>query len=113
MFYFKWPFGVPFAEERTLSVIYNSVRYDDNTNVVTFHLREKDWNELKSNSKMWISSNDMIPVIERETISLGDENYVSVRRVDPVQTFGLFSVQIFTAGETTKDSCGILEVSLG
>ena len=62
---------------------------------------------------MWISSSDKIPVIERETIILGDENVVSVCRVDPVQKFGLFSVQTFTQVESTKDSCEILEVSLG
>lgn len=110
---FKWCFGLPFPEERTFSVIYNSLRYDDNTSVVTFHLREKDWNELKSHSRMWISSSDMIPVIERETIFLGDENVVGVGRVDPVQKIGLFSVQTFTEVESTKGSCEILEVSLG
>ena len=110
---FKWCFGLPLTEERTFSVIYNSLRYDDNTNVVTFHLREKDWNELKSHSRMWISSSDMIPTIERETIFLGDESVVSVGRVDPVQEFGLFSVQTFTEVESTEDSCEILEVSLG
>lgn len=62
---------------------------------------------------MWISSSDMIPVIERETIFLGDENVLSVGQVNPVQEFGLFSVQTFTEVGSTKDSCEILEVSLG
>ena len=68
------------------SVIYNSLRYDDNTQVVTFHLREEDWNELHCSSKIWISSRELIKVITCEPVSLADETVQSVQRADPVET---------------------------
>ena len=102
--------------EPTVSVIYNSLRYDDNTHIVTFHLREKDWDDLKSTSRMWISStNDdllkFVQVINREPVPLGDEFVKSVRVVDPLETFGLFSVQSFTVTES-GENCHVLKVSL-
>ena len=97
--------------EPICSVIYNSLRYDDSADIVTFHLREKDWNNLKSRSWMWISSRDLIQVIQREPIFLGrDENVKGIERVDPVEKFGLPSVQTFTVAESTKE-CQILKVS--
>lgn len=101
--------GVPV--EPTISVIYNSLRYDDNAHIVTFHLREKDWDELKSTSRMWISSNDLIEVINREPVTLGDEIVESVQLVDPLEKFGLFSVQTFTVTES-NENCQVLKVSL-
>lgn len=97
----------------TISVIYNSLRYDDNTHIVTFHLREKDWDELKSTSQMWISSTDdgLFQVINREPVPLGDEIVKSVQVVDPLETFGLFSVQTFAVTESSKN-CQVLKVSL-
>ena len=109
---FKWFSGLPFPVEPTFPVIYNSLRYDDTAHVVTFHLREKDWNELKSSSWMWIASSDLIPVIKREPVFLGDETVKSIGRVNPVEKFGLFSVQTFTVAET-NENCQILKVSLG
>ena len=103
--------------EPTISVIYNSLRYDDNTHIVTFHLREKDWDELKSTSRMWISSADadllnifQVQVINREPVPLGDEIVKSVQVVDPLKTFGLFSVQAFTVSESSEN-CHVLKVS--
>ena len=97
--------------EWTFSSIYNSLRYDDDANIVTFHLREKDWDELKSNSWMWISSSDMNPVINRDLVFLGEETVESVRRVDPVEKFGLYSVQNFTITEVDAN-CQIVKVSV-
>ena len=91
------------------SVIHNSLRYDDNTQVVTFHLREEDWNELYCSSKMWISSRELIEVIICEPVSLGDETVKSVQRVDPVETFGLFARQTFTVVES-NEKCQALKV---
>ncbi|XP_020612511.1 uncharacterized protein LOC110050878 [Orbicella faveolata] len=108
--------GVPV--EPTISVIYNNLRYDDNTHIVTFHLREKDWDELKSTSRMWISStaddllilfNNLLQVINREPVPLGDEIVKSVQVVDPLETFGLFSVQNFTVNESSEN-CQVLKV---
>ena len=93
------------------TVIHNSLRYDDITNVVTFHLCEEDWNELRCSSTMWISSSDIITVINREPVSLGDETVRSVERVDPVETFGLFSVQTFTVMES-NENCQVLKVNV-
>ena len=60
---------------------------------------------------MWISSRDLIQVIQRKPIFLGrDENVKGIERVDPAEKFGLFSVQTFTVAESTKD-CQILKVS--
>ena len=102
--------GVPV--EPTISVIYNSFRYDDNTHTVTFHLREKDWDELKSTSQMWISStDDLFQVINREPVLLGDEIAKSVQVVDPLETFGLFSVQNFSVTESCENG-QVLKVSL-
>lgn len=110
--------GVPV--ERTISVIYNSLRYDDNTHILTFHLREKDWDELNSTSRMWISStneNLLIPlhnlfqVINREPVLLGGEIVKGVQVVDPLETFGLFSVQNFAVTESCEN-CQVLKVSL-
>lgn len=97
----------------TFSIVYNSFRYDDNTHIVTFHLREKDWGELKSTSRMWISSTDDGPfqVINREPVPLGDEIVKSVQVVDPLETFGLFSVQTFAVTGSSKN-CQVLQVSL-
>ena len=78
---------------------------------MTFHLREKDWNNIKSRSWMWISSRDLIQVIQRKPIFLGqDENVKGNERVDAVAKFGLSSVQTFTVAESTND-CQILKVS--
>ena len=95
--------------EPTFSAIYNSLRYDVDDHIVTFHLREKDWNELKSNSWMWISSDDL--GIIREDVRLGDEIVEHVARVDPVEKFGLLSVQSFTVAESIE-SCQVLNVSV-
>ena len=107
--------GVPVKQ--AMSVIYNSLRYDDNTHIVTFHLREKDWDELKSTSRMWMSSADddlLFPfqVINREPVLLGGEIVKSARVVDPLETFGLFSVQNFEVTESCEN-CQVLKVSLG
>ena len=88
----------------TFSVIYNSVRYDDTTHVMTFHLREKDWDELKSNAWMRIVSCDMRPIIKGDPIFLGGEAVVTARRVDPVEKFGLSYVQAFTDVELESNS---------
>ena len=95
------------------SVICNSVRYDDTAQIVTFHLREKDWNELKSNSCMWIASNDhvRIPFIKQKKVFLGSESVKAVEQVDPEEKFGLFAVQKFEV-ESSSD-CEILKVRFG
>ncbi|PFX22739.1 hypothetical protein AWC38_SpisGene12697 [Stylophora pistillata] len=90
-------------------VVLNSLRYDDNTHVVTFHLREEDWNEHNCASTIWISSDELISVINCEPVSLGDENVQSVERVDPVETFGLFARQTFTVVES-NEKCQALKV---
>ena len=66
---------------------------------------------LKSNSWMWISSSSLIPVINCEDVRLGDEIVETVSRVDPVEKFGLFSVQTFTVtGFNENDR--VIKVSL-
>lgn len=75
---------------------------------MTFHLREKDWKELKSTSWMWISSNDL--GIISEDVHLGEEIVKNVARADPVEKFGLMSVQTFTVAESAE-SCQVLRVS--
>ncbi|XP_027036472.1 uncharacterized protein LOC113665018 [Pocillopora damicornis] len=84
----QWSLAMSLASQP--SVIHNSLRYDDKTQVVTFHLREEDWNELHCSSKIWISSRELIKVITCEPVSLADDTVKSVQRVDPVETFGLF-----------------------
>ena len=91
------------------SEIHNSLRYDDKTQVVTFHLREEDWNELHCSSKIWISSRELTKVITCEPVSLADETVKSVQRVDPVETFGLFARQTFTVVES-NEKCQVLKV---
>lgn len=59
---------------------------------------------------MWISSSDLNPIIDHEAILLGDGTVESVRRVDPDETFGLFSVQNYTVLESNTD-CQVLKVS--
>ena len=100
-------------KDNDVSVIYNSVRYDDTVQLATFHLREKDWNELKSNSCMWIASNDHvpIPIIKQEKVFLGSESVKAVEQVDPEEKFGLFAVQTFEL-ESSSD-CEILKVRSG
>ena len=104
-------FGWPVSTQPTFSAIYNSLRYDVDAHTVTFHLRERDWNELKSNSWMWISSSYLVPVINCEDVRLGDEIVESISQVDPVKKFGLFSAQTFTvAGFNESDQ--VIKVSL-
>ena len=91
------------------SVIYNSLRYDDKTQVVTFHLREEDWNELHYSSTISISSRDFVKFIICQPVSLGDETVKSVQRVDPLETFGLFARQTFTVVEP-NEKCQALKV---
>lgn len=97
--------------KETLSVIYNSLRYDDAARLVTFHLRKKDWDELKSNAaRMWIASSDLLaPVIQRDTIFLESDRVKAVEQIDPVEKFGLFAVQTFDV-ELSVD-CEILKVN--
>ena len=106
IFLFKWSLTMSLASQP--SVIHNSLRYDDKTQVVTFHLREEDWNELHS-SKIWISSRELINVITCEPVSLADDTVKSVQRVDPVETFGLFARQTFTVMES-NEKCQVLKV---
>lgn len=102
---------MPESAQPTFSAIYNSLRYDVDAHTVTFHLRERDWNELKSNSWMWISSSYLVPVINCEDVRLGDEIVESVSRIDPVEKFGLFSVQTFNVtGFNENDK--VIKVSL-
>ena len=107
IFLFKWSLAMSLASQP--SVIHNSLRYDDKTQVVTFHLREEDWNELHCSSKIWISSRELIKVITCEPVSLADDTVKSVQRVDPVETFGLFARQTFTVMES-NEKCQVLKV---
>ena len=109
--FFKMLSGQAICTETTFPSIYNSLRYDDQANIVTFHISEKDWHELESNAFMWISSSDMNPVINRDLLFLGGETIERNQRVDPVEIFGLFSVQAFTAIETNAN-CQVLKVAL-
>ena len=92
-----------------LSVIHNSLRYDDKTEEVTFHLREEDWKELRCSSKIEISSRESTKVIICEPVSLAPETMSSFQQVDPVETFGLFARQTFTVVESNKN-CQVLKV---
>ena len=99
------------------SKIYNSLRYDDTMAIVTFHLREKDWNQLKSRGLMWFSAvaassaaKFPLEVVECHQIFLGDERVKNRGRVDPVQTFGLFSVQSFDIEESNDGNGPSLNV---
>lgn len=103
--------GQAICTETTFSSIYNSLRYDDQANIVTFHISEKDWHELESNAFMWITSSDMNPVINHDLLFLGGETIERNQRVDPVEIFGLFSVQAFTVIETNAN-CQVLKVAL-
>jgi hypothetical protein len=97
------------AVNNTSPVIYNSLRYDEQKHVVTFHLLEKDWNDIKGKSWLKIVSNNLKPVITSEPVFLGNEGVVlSARQVDPVETFGLFSVQTFDV--CSLQDCQVLEV---
>ena len=101
--------GFPESVKPTFSAIYNSLRYDVDDRTVAFHLREKDWKELKSNSWMWILSSNDFGII-REDVRLGEEIVENVLQVDPAEKFGLLSVQTFTVAESTE-SCQVLTVS--
>ncbi|XP_022795181.1 uncharacterized protein LOC111333824 [Stylophora pistillata] len=105
----QWLLAMGLASPPNPPVVLNSLRYDDNTHVVTFHLREEDWNEHNCASTIWISSDELISVINCEPVSLGDENVQSVERVDPVETFGLFARQTFTVVES-NEKCQALKV---
>lgn len=107
-------FGLPFNVEPNFSIIYNSLRYDDTNNVVTFHLRERDWNKIKSRSRMWFSTRTPIEVLEREMIFLGGEKIKTIGRVDPVEKFGLFSAQTFIKPDLTPNNRSqVVKVSRG
>ena len=102
---------MPVSAKPTFSAIYNSLRYDVDAHTVTFHLRERDWNQLKSNSWIWISSSYLVPVINCEDVRLGDEIVESISQVDPAKKFGLFSAQTFTVlGCNENDQ--VIKVSL-
>ena len=100
--------------EQQSSKIYNSLRYDDKAGIVTFHLREQDWDQLNSRGLMWFSSLELITVaslsstkiplevIECHKIFLGDERVKNIGQVDPIQTFGLFPVQLFNIEEANN-----------
>ena len=89
---------------------------------MTFHMCEEDWNQLKSRGLMWFSCIELITVvalsstklplevIECHKIFLGDERVKNRGRVDPVQTFGLFSVQSFNIVESNNVSGHTLKV---
>ena len=53
----------------------------------------------------------MNPVINRDLLFLGGETIERNQRVDPVEIFGLFSVQAFTVIETNTN-CQVLKVAL-
>ena len=48
--------------EQPSSKIYNSLRYDDTAGIVKFHLREQDWEQIKSRGLMWFSSFELFSV---------------------------------------------------
>ena len=108
--------------EQQSSKIYNSLRYDDTAGIVKFHLREQDWDQLKSRGLMWFSCLELITVaslsstkiplevIECHKIFLGDERVKNIGQVDPIQTFGLFSVQLFNIEEANNVNGNTLKV---
>lgn len=93
-------------------MLYNSLRYDEARRVVIFHLVENDWNKLKENSWLKIESNNSLPDIDSETVFLGNEGgaILSVNKVDPVATFGLFSVMVFDVIRQPQEEDHLLEV---
>ena len=111
-----------FSKEQPFSKIYNSLRYDDTAGIVTFHLREQDWDQIKSHGLMWLSSLELVTVaglsslnfplevIECNRIFLRDERVENRGHVDPVQTFGLFSVQLFNIVEANNVNAHTLKV---
>ncbi|XP_068748435.1 uncharacterized protein [Montipora capricornis] len=108
---FQALFGLPlFSMEPPYSVIYHSLRYDDIADVATFHLCEKDWNQLKSRGWMWFSSCEFFEVIECHKIFLGDGRVKNIGRVDPVQIFCLNSEQSFNIVDSNESSANILKV---
>ena len=108
--------------EQPFSKIYNSLRYDDTAGIVTFHLREQDWEQIKSRGLMWFSPLELVIMAglssthfalearECNKIFLGDERVENRGHVDPVQTFGLFSVQLFNIVETNNVNDHTLKV---
>ena len=108
--------------EQPFSKIYNSLRYDDTAGIVTFHLREQDWDQIKSRGLMWFSPLELVTVaglsstdfpleaIECNKIFLGDKRVENRGHVDPVQTFGLFSVQLFNIVEANNVNGHALKV---
>ena len=48
--------------EQPSSKIYNSLRYDDTAGIVKFHLREQDWEQIKSRGLMWNSFFELFSV---------------------------------------------------
>lgn len=92
-------------------VIYNSLRYDVDLHVVKFHLVEKDWKELNETSWLKIETNNGQPLITSNTVFLENKSgtkLLKVTQVDPVATFGLFSVQRFNVCSSQENH--LLEV---
>ena len=92
-------------------VIYNSLRYDVDLHVVKFHLVEKDWKELNETSWLKIETNNGQPLITSNTVFLENKSgakLLKVTQVDPVATFGLFSVQTFNVCSSQENH--LLEV---
>ncbi|XP_022803178.1 uncharacterized protein LOC111340580 isoform X2 [Stylophora pistillata] len=103
----QWILAIDLASQPNPSAIHNSLRYEDKTHVATFHLSEEDWNELNCSSTLRISSREA--VIDHKPVRLGDETVKSVKRVDPVETFGLFASQTFTVVES-DEKCQVVKV---
>ena len=108
--------------EQPPSKIYNSLRYDDTAGIVPFHRCEQDWDQLKSRGLMSFSSLELITVaslsspkiplevIEYHKLFLGDERVKNRGQVDPIQTFGLFSVQLLNIVEANNAKGQTLKV---
>ena len=108
--------------EQQSSKIYNSLRYDDKAGIVIFQLPEQDWDQLKSRGLMWFSSLELITVaslsstkiplevLQCHKIFLGDERVKNIGQVDPIQTFGLFSVQLFNIEKANNVNGNTLKV---
>ena len=96
---------LPRDDQTLFPVIYNSLRYDKKAKTVTFHLCKRDWTKLRANAWLRVVSSDLMPTLNNNPVFLGDDQgVISVSGIDPVETFGLYSVQNFSVVSSNKDS---------
>ncbi|XP_028515261.1 uncharacterized protein LOC110240393 [Exaiptasia diaphana] len=91
-------------------VMYNTIRFNIKEDTVTFHMLERDWEIIQPNFLLHIAQYRGLQTFRCKPVELRNDEKISVHRVDPVATFGLFAVQEFQVCDVPSPLLEIVKI---